>query len=307
MPERASDAEAILRNARAFPEYSIRRINRNLPTNDPANSPAALANSATGKLTELGEGQWYLKAFFHRRCEEKATAQSKTKQAEEKVYPQGSSNSGGKSSRRQLKGSERVLEHGPRQTISKIHLFPSKERKRTASIKLSTPLNIPLFGTAGPSLNLSVRRPVATEGTNPSIPSLPPVPPPTSSAGSLQVPDSSPTVRDLSDNEYQLAEYQILVALSNISFREALAVAQEGIPLLESMQGPETILTHLQSLELPRDMPIDPLIVREFERIVQLRRNVLDPTDPAIVAFDDRVRTAIFRARDRVLQEEWED
>lgn len=152
-----------------------------------------------------------------------------------------------------------------------------------------------------------MRRPVTTESALPSLPSPPPVPPPASSAGGPQVPDSLPVDRDLNDDEYQLAEYLMLAVLSNISFREALAVAQEGIPLLESMQGPDNMLTHLQSLELPREMPIDPLIVREFERIVQLRRNVVDPTDPAIIAFDDRVRTAIFRARDRVLQAEWED
>ncbi|KAG8964475.1 hypothetical protein FRC00_002141 [Tulasnella sp. 408] len=168
-------------------------------------------------------------------------------------------------------------------------------------------MNIPPLGTYGPSPNLSGRRPVTTERALPSVPTPPSVRPPTSSAGSLQVSDSSPVGRDLTDDEHQLAEYQMLVVLSNISFREALAVAQEGIPLLESMQGPDTMLTHLQSLELPRDMPIDPLIVREFERIVRLRRNVLDPTDPAIIAFDNRVRTAIFRARNRVLQEEWDD
>lgn len=69
-PERAADADAILRAAAAFPEYWIRHIRRNPPTDEAANDPAIFANSATGKLTELGEVQWYLKAVFVRRCEE---------------------------------------------------------------------------------------------------------------------------------------------------------------------------------------------------------------------------------------------
>lgn len=70
MPRLAADTETILRRAGAFPGYTIRPIRRNPPTDGSTNDPAIFANSATGKLTEVGEVQWYLKAMFQRRCEE---------------------------------------------------------------------------------------------------------------------------------------------------------------------------------------------------------------------------------------------
>lgn len=118
LPDRVADANLILRNAASFPEYSIRPIRRDLPTSESTEDPTIFANSSLGRLTEVGEVQWYLKAMLHRECEAKEgegkPAPRRREDLSRSILPtesimlkidQAHSKNGGKPCRRQLKGS----------------------------------------------------------------------------------------------------------------------------------------------------------------------------------------------------------
>lgn len=105
-------------------------------------------------------------------------------------------------------------------------------------------------------------------------------------------------------DELQLAKYQVRIALCNIAYRDVLAVMLEGAPILESIQAPESTPTHVEYPSVFWDMPINPVLARSFKRITQLRRNVVDPTNPKVVEFDRRFMNAIFHARNRILRGE---
>lgn len=172
------------------------------------------------------------------------------------------------------------------------------KKKRTASIHHTDDLGLNQFrNTVASTLR---RDSPTTEQQQSSQPAPAHDPPPIPTQQNLQAPVTSPTVTDLSNNEYQLAHYQLMIVLSNRSLREALGVALGGVPLLESLQAPDSILTHLESSVLPQDLPFDPAILSAFERIVRLRRNITNSTNPDVVEFDGRVTSAILRVRDQI-------
>ncbi|KAG8938275.1 hypothetical protein FRC04_009185 [Tulasnella sp. 424] len=245
--DREADAEVILRNANGLPEYTIRRIQRARPAPDSSTSPEIRVASAAGRLTELEELQWYLKAMFHHRREERDEEES----------------------RNFFKGSYSD-KFG---TYSYQEAGPSNLRQNAPDTR-RLPADITPFPPAHP---LAQHHFPVFDARRPHV--LP-----------------SPSTGYADGEDQSSAGYRLLILLVNIAVREALNVALEGVPLLESMQNSGSAPVLNQFPILPRGTPIEPHIVSEFERIILLRRNVPDPTHPDIVTFDARVRAAVFRA-----------
>lgn len=113
----------------------------------------------------------------------------------------------------------------------------------------------------------------------------------------------APSIGGTNNEESDPVEYQTQTPLIDIALREALDVALEGVPLLESMQTSDLALVRDQVsvvLRVPSDLPIDPHVVSELERVTRLRQNVTDSAHPDIVRLDACIHVALSRLWDCV-------
>lgn len=184
-------------------------------------------------------------------------------------------------------------------TSSKFLPCLSVEKKRTASIHHTDDVGLQSWRDSVASTGRRDAPGLPTsEMSSTSQPAPPQALPLIPASQPSQIPDPSPIPNGPNDEEFQLAEF----VLSNRSLREAPAIALDGVPLLAALQGPQSILAHLQLDVLPQDVPIDSTIVSAFERVIRLRRNVTNPTDTEVLALDSRMRSAILRFRERYLR-----